>query len=149
MATTYEERKAHRQAEAAAHPPRVLTNDELRQQREKIVRESLDLYHPGHDCTAEDIKAHVSVTHSDEAIAEHARQWLAQKRAEQDAYAAQLAKDQEAKKAAEKATRAHSAKLADANKRAMTYQERAEAAERKAKGLEAQLDGLWKGQGRR
>lgn len=38
MATTYEERKA--QVCAAAHPPRVLTNDELRQQREKIVRES-------------------------------------------------------------------------------------------------------------
>ena len=33
MATTYEERKA--QVCAAAHPPRVLTNDELRQQREK------------------------------------------------------------------------------------------------------------------
>ena len=84
----------------------------------------------------------MSVTHSDETIAEHARQWLAQKRAEQDAYAAQLAKDQEAKKAAEKATRAHSAKLADANTRAMTYQERAEAAEdRKPRGLKRSLTG--------
>jgi hypothetical protein len=60
--------------------------------------------------------------------------------------------DHQAAEVAKKAaavTRRHTSELAEANKVAMTYQERAEAAERKAQGLEAQLDGLWKGQGRR
>jgi len=73
----------------------------------------------------------------------------ADKRHKEAQDAAQYAEDQQRQKAAAAVTRTHNAKLAEANTRAMTYQERAEAAERKSKGLEAQLDGLWKGQGRR
>jgi hypothetical protein len=146
MSTTYAERKAQRQAYAAANPPRVLTNDELRTQREKIVKEHLDRYQPGHGFSAEDIKAHVAETHSDEAIAEHARQWRAQQKAKQDALAAQYAEELERKRAAAVVTRTHTAKLTEANTRAMTYQDRAEHAERKADGLERQITGLLKGQ---
>ena len=85
-------------------------------------------------------------THSDEAIAEFARQWRAQQKANQDSIAAQYAEDLERKKAQAAVTRAHTAKLAEANRVATTYQERAEAAKRKSKGLEAQIAGLLKGQ---
>jgi hypothetical protein len=149
MASTYVERKAQRQAEAAANAPRVLTNDELRAQREVIVRHQLDRDHPGHGCTEDQIRDYVAETHSDEAIAEHARHYRAQKLASEMAYAAQYAEDQQRQKAAAAVTRTRTARLTEANTRAMTYQERAEAAERKAQGLEAQLEGLWKGQGRR
>jgi hypothetical protein len=81
-------------------------------------------------------------------LADQFRQQAAQKRAKEMAEAAQYAEDLR-QKAAAVVARGHNAKLAEANKVAMTYQERAEAAEAKAKGLEAQLDGLWKGQGRR
>jgi hypothetical protein len=60
--------------------------------------------------------------------------------------AAQYAEDQQRQMAAAAVTRTHNAKLAEANKVAMTYQERAEAAEAKAKGLELQVAGLLKGQ---
>jgi hypothetical protein len=56
---TPEERRAQERATAAAAAAkdwRPLTNDELREKRAGIVRESLDLYHPGHDYTEEDIK---------------------------------------------------------------------------------------------
>jgi hypothetical protein len=133
-------------AKQKSEPYIPLTNDELRSKRAGIVREELDRYQPGHGCTEEEIKAHVAVTHSDEAIAEHARLWRAQQRAERDRYAAEWTKDEAAKKAAGTLQKVNDTKLADANSKAMTYQERAEAAESKADGLERQITGLLKGQ---
>jgi hypothetical protein len=126
----------------------LLTNDELRQQRAAIVLHQFDRDYPGHGCTEADIRLYVAQTHSDEALAAHAHHYRAQKLAGERDYAAQWAKDQTAKKAAAKVTADHTAKLAEANKKAMTYLDRAEEAEREAEGLEAQLDGLWRGQGR-
>jgi hypothetical protein len=131
---------------AEPYIPVVLTNDELRQQREETVRHQLDRDHPGHDCTEADIKAHVAVTHSDEAIAEHARQWRAQKRAKEMADAEKYAEDLQRQKVAAAVAKGHSDRLADANKVAMTYQERAEAAEKRNKSLEDQLSGMMKAQ---
>jgi hypothetical protein len=74
------------------------------------------------------------------------RQWRAQQKAKQDALAAQYAEELERKRAAAVVTRNHTAKLTEANTRAMTYQDRAEHAERKADGLERQITGLLKGQ---
>jgi hypothetical protein len=148
MSTTYAERKAQRQAHAAANPPRILTNDELRTQREVIVRERLDRYHPGHGCTAEDIKAHVAETHSDEAIAEHARQWHAQQKAKQDAEAAQYAADLERKKAQAATTKAHQDRLAHEKVATAEAIEEKERAEKRSRSLENQIEGLMKRQGK-
>jgi hypothetical protein len=131
---------------ATATTYRPLTNDELREKRCEIVRRDLDRNHPGHDCTEEDIKAYVAVALSDEVIAQNIRDWHAQKRAEQEQAAAQWALELEAKKAAAKVAQGHNAALTTERKKATTYQERAEAAEAKAKGLEAQIAGLLKGQ---
>jgi hypothetical protein len=45
-----------REPSTAAVVYRPLTNDELREKRCEIVRESLDRHHPGPDCTEEDVK---------------------------------------------------------------------------------------------
>jgi alpha-galactosidase/6-phospho-beta-glucosidase family protein len=66
--------------------------------------------------------------------------------AESLAYAEQWVIDNNTKKAAAKVTTAHNSALDTERKRTMTYQERAEAAERQSKGLEAQVNGLLRGQ---
>jgi hypothetical protein len=126
--------------------PVVMTNDELRSSREERIREELDRDHPGHDCTEADIKAYVAVTHSDEAIAEHAREWRAQQRAEHDRYAAEYAEDQRRKAEAAKVTAGHSTKLAHEKRATAEETERADRAEGKVRGLERQITGLLKGQ---
>jgi hypothetical protein len=92
------------------------------------------------------LKEHIATTYTDEVLAAQFRQMAAEKRAKDLATAAQYAEDQQRQKAAAAVTRTYNAKLNEANKVAMTYQERAEAAERKSKGLEAQIAGLLKGQ---
>jgi hypothetical protein len=137
--------KAQQEAAEKAKVYRVPTNDELRQQQEKNVRESLDRHHPGHDCTEEEIKAHVAVTHSDEAIAENKRQWHAQKRAEQSRYAEQLALEENAKKAAAKVKRAHEDRLDREKAATAAAEEDAERYKKQRDGYEAQVIGLLKG----
>jgi chromosome segregation ATPase len=91
----------------------------------------------------------VAVTLSDEVIAENIRQWHAQKRAEQDLYAAQWLADDNAKKAAQKLTTAHNAKLSHKDAVITNMKDRAETAEGRVKSLENQIEGLFKAQGRR
>jgi hypothetical protein len=126
----------------------LLTNDELRQQRAAIVLHRLDRDYPGHDCTAEDIRAHVAQTHSDEALAAHAHHYRTQKLAGERDYAAQWAKDQTAKKAAAKVTAGHTAKLSHARAKLAEMAEEKETWETRAETLEDQLSALMKRQGR-
>ena len=148
MSTTYAERKAQRQAHAAANPPRILTNDELRAQREVIVRHQLDRDHPGHGFTDRDIEAHVAETHSDEAIAEHARQWRAQQKAKQDALAAQYAADLEHKKAAATVKRDHDDRLAAERAKTAEAEEEVAHTKKLLRSSQDQIEGLMKAQGR-
>jgi hypothetical protein len=95
------------------------------------------------------IKEYIANTVTDEFLFQDFQRMAAEKRAKDLTAAEQYAEDQERQKAAAVVAKGHSDRLATANKKATTYSERAEAAESKAKGLEAQLEGLWKGQGRR
>jgi hypothetical protein len=121
--------------------------DETRRVYETFTLKALAQHHPEvpRETLEPLIKEHIATTYSDEVLAAQFRQMAAEKRAKDLAYAEQLAAEQKVKAAAA-VTRAHNAKLAEANKAATTYQERAETAESKAKGLEAQVNGLLRGQ---
>jgi hypothetical protein len=92
------------------------------------------------------IKECIATNYTDEVLAHGFRQQAAQKRAKEAQDAALWLADRNAKLAAEKVTTAHNTALATERKQTMTYQERAERAEWKAKGLEAQVNGLLRGQ---
>jgi hypothetical protein len=92
------------------------------------------------------IKENIAATYTDDVLAAQFRQMAADKRAKDMADAEQYAEDLERQKVAAVVAKGHRDRLADANKVATTYQERAEAAESKANGLEAQISGLLKGQ---
>jgi hypothetical protein len=145
--STYNERSAQRRADADAKAYRPLTVDDLRRANEQHARAIYTAagHSPGE---ADRLTASHMETLTDDVLVQSWQQAGRDLAAKQAAQAAQWAADQRQKAATAKVSRTHTAKLAAANKVAMTYQERAEAAERKTKGLEAQLDGLWKGQGR-
>ena len=63
-------------------------------------------------------------------------------------YAAKWVADQQLKKAAAEAAARNGGRLARAKAETATHADRADRAEHRANGLEAQLDGLWRGQGR-
>jgi hypothetical protein len=130
MPSRYGERNAARLAEAnakakAAYQP--MTIDRLRQSDPRLAT-----------LTDEEVVAHW----------QRAGQVIAAQKAKRDDEALAWWEADQAKKAQAVASRSHRVRLADADTRATTYLDRAERAERKADGLEAQLDGLWKGQGR-
>jgi hypothetical protein len=91
------------------------------------------------------IKEYIATNYTDEVLADQFRQQAAQKRTKEAQDAAQWLADQKAKAAAQAVTQGHNAALAGEHKKATTYQERAEAAECKAQGLEAQIAGLLNG----
>jgi hypothetical protein len=102
-----------------------------------MVKFTLDHYAPGGESLdPEAVKTFVAENYPDEVLADQFRQQAAQKRAKEMAEAAQYAEDLR-QKAAAVVARGHNAKLAEANKVAMTYQERAEAAEAKARARSA------------
>jgi hypothetical protein len=90
----------------------------------------------------------IAENYPDEVLAHQFREQAAQKRAKEAEVTAHWLAERDAKLAAQKVTATHNAKLADANKVTMTYQERAEAAEKRATSLENQIEGLMKAQGR-
>jgi hypothetical protein len=91
------------------------------------------------------IKEYVAENYTDEVLAHQFREQAAQERAKDAEVTTQWLAERDAKVAAQKVTATHNAKLADANKVAMTYQERAETAEKRATSLENQIEGLMKG----
>jgi hypothetical protein len=92
------------------------------------------------------LKEHIATTYTDEVLAAQFRQMAAEKRAKDLAHAEQWAKDLEAKKAAAKVTRAHQDRLDREKAATVEALEALERSEWKAKGLEAQIDGLLTGQ---
>jgi hypothetical protein len=118
------------------------TNDRIRAREEARVRVVLDATEPGHGYSDEDIKAYVAKTHSDAA-----NKWRSREHQKVLMDQAQVLHDEaQVGKAAAKAKRDSDDRLANANKVAMTYQGRAEAAEKRASSLEDQLSGMMKAQ---
>jgi hypothetical protein len=122
--------------------------DETRRMFETHTLAALAQHHSPEEMKAVEplIKEHIATTYTDEVLFRDFQRIVAEKRAKDLAYAEQLAAEQKAKATAIAVTRRHTSELAEANKVAMTYQGRAEAAEAKAKGLEAQVNGLLRGQ---
>jgi phage terminase Nu1 subunit (DNA packaging protein) len=113
-----------------------------------IVKTALDHHHPGHDYSDADIEAHVAVTHSDEAIVEMNRQWLADQKARRDAEAAQWYAEDAARKASDKLQRDHQDRLAHEKRLTEAALEEAGKFERRSKTLEGQLSAVFKRQGK-
>jgi hypothetical protein len=144
---TESEKRAAAQAvldENAKKPP--MTKDDVRAQKAAELRRALDQRQPGHGYSDEDIERAVAVTYSDEAQDENKRLWLANQKAEREQRCAQSVVDVAAKKSAAKVTRIHDDRLAHEKAATTVETERADKAEWTARGLQAQIDGLLKGQ---
>jgi hypothetical protein len=94
------------------------------------------------------IQEHIATTYTDEVLFQDFNRMAADKRAKEAAYWNEYYAADAAKKAAAKLKQVNEDKLADANKVAMTYLERAEEAEDRNESLEDQLSALMRQQGR-